>query len=498
LRSARKDVLGLLLLTAAALFVHGYHPYSEDAETYLPGIEKVLHPHLFPVGAEYFQLHAHLTLFPQLIAYSVRVLHLSLPWVLFLWQMTFFFLFLLACWELMQRVFPGIHARWAGVALIAALFTMPVAGAALYVMDPFLNPRNVIAFAEIFCVVRILERKYLQAALFIVFAVSIHPLMSAFSLSFCLLLAWSDRRTPEREVGEREAVEEEVVVARAATLALPVQKLFDAPTKAYDTVASTHRYQFLARWTWYEILGAVAPLIIFEWFGRMAKARGLRNLELLCRAMVIYGAAYFAAGLIVSVPHRLEVLSLLQPMRSLHLLYVLMLLFMGGFLGEYVLKNRVWVWLLLFVPLCAGMYAAQRTLYPASTHIEWPAAQPRNPWAQAFAWVRDHTPEQAIFALDPLYMHIDGEDANGFRAVAERSQLADGGKDSGVVEMFPQIGDSWMSQVQAQTGIDQFQRRDFDRLERQYGVTWAVLRQPGHADLDCPYQNTAVKVCRLP
>ena len=32
----------LLLLTAASLVVHGYHPFAEDAEIYLPGIEKTV------------------------------------------------------------------------------------------------------------------------------------------------------------------------------------------------------------------------------------------------------------------------------------------------------------------------------------------------------------------------------------------------------------------------------------------------------------------------
>jgi hypothetical protein len=95
-------------------------------------------------------------------------------------------------------------------------------------------------------------------------------------------------------------------------------------------------------------------------------------------------------------------------------------------------------------------------------------------------------------------MTAPGEDANGFRAIAQRSQLADGTKDSGVVEMFPQIADSWMAQVQAQKGVDQFRREDFVRLERQFGATWAVLRQPGYDQLDCPYKNQVVMVCRLP
>jgi hypothetical protein len=246
------------------------------------------------------------------------------------------------------------------------------------------------------------------------------------------------------------------------------------------------------------MLGAIAPIFIFWGFGLVARARRMRNLELLSRAMAIYGAIYFIAGLAVSIPHRLEVFSLLQPMRSLRLLYVLMLLFGGGLLGEYVLRRRMWRWIALFLPLSAGMCWAQRALYPASAHIEWPQAQPRNPWVQAFEWARDHTPEDAVFAIDPYYMTAHGEDANGFRAIAQRSQLADGTKDSGVVEIFPQIADSWMAQLQAQTGVDQFRREDFVRLERQYGATWAVLRQPGYGQLDCPYKNQVVMVCRLP
>jgi hypothetical protein len=67
-----------------------------------------------------------------------------------------------------------------------------------------------------------------------------------------------------------------------------------------------------------------------------------------------------------------------------------------------------------------------------------------------------------------------------------------------VLALFPQIGDSWFAQVRAQTGIDDFQAQDFARLKQQYGVSWVVLRQPGRAGLDCPYQNAVVRVCRLP
>ncbi len=494
-----KECLGLLGLTAAAFAIDGYHPFSEDAETYLPAVEKLLHPNLFPTGSEYFQMHAHLTLFPQLLAYTVRIGHMSLPWALFFWQALSFFLFILACWKLMGRVFANPVANWAGVGLVVALSTMPVAGTALYPMDPFLNPRNIIAFAQIFAILRVIERRYVQAGLFLLFGFSIHPLMTAFAASFCLAVVVIDQWAEVREPAKDQLAVREIAPAAPAILLFgSFDELFKPPSGAYDLVAGNHRYQFLSRWTWYELLGAIAPLFIFWGFSQIARVRKMRHLEVLSLGMIVYGLIYFVIGLVVSLPHRLEVLALLQPMRSLQLLYIVMLLIGGGLLGEYVLRKKVWRWVVLFLPLSAGLCYAQRAIYSATTHIEWPTAGPTNPWEQAFQWARNNTPEQAVFAIDPNYMGIEGEDSQGFRAIAERSQLADDGKDSGVVEMFPQVGSSWLAQVRAQSGIKQFKRADFERLERDYGVSWVILQQPGNDDLDCPYKNTVVMVCRLP
>jgi len=136
--------------------VHGYHPFAEDAEIYLPGVEKILHPELFPVGQEFFLSHAKLTLFPNLVALSLRVTHLPLETGLFLWHLASIFLLLLACWELSRLFFQNTAARWSGVCLVAALLTIPVAGTALYILDQYLNPRNLAAFAGIFMLARTL------------------------------------------------------------------------------------------------------------------------------------------------------------------------------------------------------------------------------------------------------------------------------------------------------------------------------------------------------
>jgi hypothetical protein len=476
-----KDFFLLSLLTLGALLVHGYHPWVEDAEIYLPGVEKILHPELFPFNAQFFESHAHLTFFPNFIAASVRLSHLPLDVVLLCWQLTSIFLLLLACWQLISKCFADPRARWAGVTTVAALLTVPVAGTALYIMDQYINPRNLVAFAAIFAIAKVIDGKYFQAGLFLGFAAAIHPLMPAFVLSYCAVLL---------------CIKE---FDRRFTLAclLPFGISFGPPSQAYHQVALSHSYFYLLRWHWYEWLGVVAPMALLWCFSRMARSRQLRNLDLLCRALIVYEIVYLLAGVLLSVPARFESLARLQPMRSLYLLYVLFFLFAGGLLGEYVLKNRVWRWAVLFVPLCAGMFLAQRALFPASTHIEWPGAAAKNQWVQAFDWIRTNTPRDAIFALDPFHMNIPAEDANGFRAIAQRSMLADAVKDSGAVSMFPTMAEEWLKQVQSQSGWKTFQSQDFRRLQAEYGIDWVVLQQPLAAGLDCPYQNAAVLVCRV-
>jgi hypothetical protein len=139
----------------------------------------------------------------------------------------------------------------------------------------------------------------------------------------------------------------------------------------------------------------------------------------------------------------------------------------------------------------------QLLAFPASAHIEWPGVQNQNEWVQAFEWIRESTPPGAYFALNPLYLELPGEDVHGFRAISERSRLADMVKDSGAVSMFPGLAEGWWEQVSALEKWKSFQVADFQRLKSRYGVDWAVVEQPGVAGLDCPYRNVAVQVCRV-
>ncbi len=183
-------------------------------------------------------------------------------------------------------------------------------------------------------------------------------------------------------------------------------------------------------------------------------------------------------------------------MRFLHLLYLLFVLLAGGLLGQKLLRTHRLRWAALFLPLAAVMFCAQRQTYPSSAHLEFPGAVPSNPWLQAFDWIRENTPITGFFAIGPRYMQRPGEDFHSFRALAERSVLADITKDASVVTQVPSLAPLWLEQVEAQSGWERFGTRDFERLHARFGVDWLVLEQPGVSGLDCPYQNKALRVCR--
>ena len=472
----------MLLLTVIALLIHGYHPYAEDAEIYLPGVLKILNPSLFPANAEFFGEHAGHTLYPNLIAFAVRATHLPLPWVAFLGQVICIFLLLAASWRLASALFEGDRARWAAVASMAALLTLPIAGTALYILDQYLNPRNLAAFAVLFAVAEVLRRKYGRALLWLVLAAVLHPLMASFGILFCVWLILLDQFHPR-------------MLGFAAMF--PFGVTLDPPPAAYHQIALRQPYFYIQRWHWYEWLGVIGPVMLFWMLARFARRREMNNLELVSRAVIPFVLAATAAATVLSIPARFEALARLEPLRCLALTYMLLVVIGGGLLGQHILKSHTWRWLVLFVPLSLGMYFAQRQLFPTSAHVEWPWAQPRNQWAQAFEWIRGNTPVDALFALDPRHMELPGEDENGFRARAERSRLADLVKDKGACSMFPPLAVGWLEQVEDQKNWKQFGKADFERLRQKYGVSWVVVEQPAPAGMECPYQNAAVRVCRV-
>ena len=491
--------LALIALFAAfAFLVMGYHPGLEDDAFYLAAIKKNLNPVLFPHDSDFFTVQFQATIFDKLVALSVRLSHLPLAWVVLLWQLGAVFFVLHGCWRISRRCFSDPPAQWAAAALIAALLTLPVSGTGISLADQYLHPRTLATAAILAAIVAVLDRRLGRVGILLAIAFFIHPIMAGFGISLCVFLLWNQRAIRLR--GQSS-------VAAAAAILFPLRWMFEPGSDAWRQAASTRSFYYLARWEWYEWLGVFAPLVLLYAFRRFLRRRaGTENgtLLLLVSSLLSYGVFQTIAGLVIMFPSSLERLRPFEPMRYMHLLYLFFFLMVGGLLGRYVLDRRLYRWALLFLPLSAGMFYAQRQMYPATEHFEFPGAATSNAWLQAFAWIRQNTPVDSLFALDPHYIELPGEDYHGFRALAERSVLADYVKDGGMAARVPRLAPRWVKEVTAQTGWRNFQPADFYRLNKDFGVTWFVFsraddqfsyRQVSH--FWCLYQNDDVQVCHL-
>ena len=483
------DFLGALIFTALGFLVMGYHPGLEDDGVYLTAVKADLNPALFPYNANFFRLQIEATVFDQWMAHFVRWTRIPLAWAELIWQWAALFLILWAAKNIANRLFEEEQARWGGVAMIAAMFTLPVTGTALYLVDQHLHPRSLATAMILLAVWRILDEKRWQSVPLLVVAFLFHPLMAAMGISFCFFLTVVlVDRVRERVRGWK--------ISMAAII--PLGWVFEPGNPGWRKALDLKAYETLYKWTWYEWLGALAPLFLFWLLWRYARRHAKTMLARFALAVLIYGIFQQALAMALLWPGFLVRVTPLQPMRYLHLGYFFFVLTAGCLLGKFALKRSVWRWAATLIIANSCMYASQRAEFAGSQHFEMPWRQPVNPWLQAFAWVRANTPENAYFALDPHYLEAPGEDYHSFRALAERSQLADAVKDASVVTQVPELGPEWVSQTDAEEGWASFRLGDFEHLRAKFGVDWVLVSNPMANSLACRWHNNELAVCQIP
>ncbi|HWG21227.1 MAG TPA: hypothetical protein VG225_11920 [Terracidiphilus sp.] len=493
-------VFPVLLFSLLGFLTMGYHPGAEDDGVYLASIKADLNPALFPHDAAWFQLQMRSSIFDTCMAHFVRASHLSVDWAELLGQIFSLLLIMAASWSILSRLFSRASARWGGLALLSGLLTLPVAGTALYIADQYLHPRNPATALILFAVARILARRRVQAVPLLLGAFLLHPMMGAFGISFCCILALthSSRARSAAQSLRASLSRRPAQVAAPMAALVPLGWMFQPPSSAWLDAMSTRHWFHLYQWTWYEWLGALGPLVLFGLLIRLARRNGNSTLARFAAAVLIYGVFQQLVAMILNGPRALVVLSTLEPMRYLHLVYVFLVLIGGALLGQHLLQARAARWAAFLVLIYGPMFAVQRQLFAATPHLELPGRATSNPWLQSFDWVRRNTPTGAFFALGPRYMAEPGEDMHSFRALAERSVLADALKDTSVISKAPDLAPLWRRQIDAQAGWNGFQLPDFERLKAQFGVDWVLLAYPPPAGLPCPWRNQGLSVCRIP
>jgi len=479
-----------LLLAVVAILIHGYHPFAVDGSIYVPAIKKQLNPDLYPRDAEFFLFPARLSIFARLIADSVRITHLPLEYMLLLWHTVTIAAFFAACWRLCHLCFATSWRALHGTLLMGALLTIPVAGTSLMIWDPYLTSRSFSTPAVLMAICCVLERKLARAGTWLLVAAMVHPLMAAFGGVFVVTLYALENRN-WRLIAATGFVSAALVVA-GMWWARGVQI---APE--YREAVLTRSYFFLSRWTWYEIFGLIAPLVLFGLMLRYRRREQDPRVANCLLASLLCGVFFLAIGLAISETPNLLVIAKFQPLRAFHLLYILLFLLPVNVFLVKVTDGRPTAAAGLLTAVVALMFVVQQQTFPASPHVELPWSRSANDWVQAFDWVRSNTPRNAVFALDSRYTEVRGEDCQGFSARAERSSLPDISKAGGVAALFPGLATDWARETKATSEIEDLATERGQRVLEAAGASWILLQRQEAGRLDCPYENAAVAVCRL-
>jgi membrane protein implicated in regulation of membrane protease activity len=502
-------ILLVSALTLFALAIDGYHPYAEDGGLYMAGVKHLLDPALYPHSASFVLEPMRFSLFAPMVAGLVRLTHLALPLALLALHLASIWATLFAAWMLSARCWTTRQARTGAVALLACWLALPLAGTALLLMDPYLTARSISTPCMILALVSVLDstaqygakrRGFLIWAASIVLAAAMHPLMAAYALGASLVLLCV--RSSSRSVRVWATV---ALCAAALGLAAALHAIAPPESPDYARVALTRSYWFLAEWRWYEVLGLAAPLAILAalaWGQRSARDEEEKTRHSLSRMAVAIGlTAAVVALLFARADASTHLVARMQPLRVFQIVYLVMIVALGAKLGESVLQRSAWRWPLALALLGAPMLVAAYAAYPNSRHIEMPWRTPQkdtqNSWSRAFLWIRVNTPKDALFALDPDYINAPDEDAQCFRAIAERSALADYSKDGGEASIAPGLTPEWIAGQRAQRNLSS--ETDAARVAalQPLGVSWMVLDSATPTAFDCPYRNSAVQVCRL-
>lgn len=493
-------------LTLLAVGVHGYYPYAEDGGLYLAGVKRVLHPDLYPHWSGFTTAQMRFSLFAPMVAFLVRATHISVMGMMLLLYVGSIWAVLFAAWQIAVRCYSRMEERLGAVTLLALLLTVPVGGTSLMLMDPYVSARSISTACSLLALmaasdiadqisrrVRVRGGSVAVCLGSIFLALLVHPLMAAYALGCVLALLIANLI-----VGRPQWAA--YVILGAVTLGTAILLMSFTPSTppGYMEVARTRTYWFLSEWHWYELAGLIIPLAVlaFDRFGRgnlsSETVRSFAQMGLIAGALSIVVALGFAR-----IDMSSYAVARLQPLRVFQTIYVITIVSVGAALGRNVLKRDSWRWAALIVIAGGGMAAVQLSVFPSSSHVDFPWMEPSNGWEQAFLWIRSNTSKDAVFAMDANYIDAPGEDSQNFRAIAERSAIPDYSKDGGVASIAPDLTPEWLAGERAQRGLDHANDKERSSALRSFGVHWVVLTRDATTAFPCDYMNSVVKVCRV-
>ncbi len=243
------------------------------------------------------------------------------------------FLLLYAAYELARECFRSERARWGGVGLLAAVLSVPVAGTALLIADSYLTARSLSTPLVLMAIACFLGARNRAACLWLLAAFVIHPQMAIYGAGFGMLFTLGCRARERLRFAETAPV--------LPLFVFPLLGGLQPAQGAYREALASRAYFLVTTWHWWEWLGVCGPLIVLAICARVPANAVSPAFFRACRTLIWLGVAATAAAFVLASANDLAYLLRLQPMRSFHVIYIVLFMVLGGLAGEYVLRRHV-------------------------------------------------------------------------------------------------------------------------------------------------------------
>ena len=268
--------------------------------------------------------------------------------------------------------------------------TVPIAGTALVIADPYLTARSLSTPTTIFAIDSFMRGQRTGTFLWIVLTVLVHPQMAAFAVGFLVFLYWTNHESPAATLKHSFSAS----TAGALPSRWPQGFNFNPAQGTYREVLYSRTFFFAALWHWYEWIGVVLPLSILYAFTRIHPRATLPAFQRICRALVPFGI--FDARI-----SPVELNSLSNEFRALAADAIL-----PPDLRSLLSACGRRLWRIRFERSCLALVGTLRIAgyryvcrkpseFCQQSCIIWPVGGSKNPWVSAFRWIRNNTPRDA-------------------------------------------------------------------------------------------------------
>ena len=427
----RSLALGVILVPAFAVLVTansaGYRFGVSDQAFYVPAVERLITPALFPRDRALIDSQARLTVSDDAIARIAIATGADLPTLFFLGFLLTAVVFAVAVLAIGSRYYAS---PWTSAALLLALtFRHRLLETGVNSFEGYFHPR-VLAFAVgLAAVAACLGGRRIAALTLAAAAFVVHPTTGGWFIVW-IAVALGSLTAHRWRVAAGAAV---VGLLGILTVWIVAPDRFATMDAAWLEVLRSRRYLFTTEWslaTWVvDLLPAVALIAGFT-------ARARQGLVAPAERGVFAGAMALLAIFVLTLPFvaahvalaiQLQISRVFWPIELLTTVYIVWAVAEGPWLAS--LRARTVPMLLVFI-LAAGSAARGGYILAVETHR--PLARlnlPDGDWQRVATWARTSTPVSAHFLIDPTDLDREGV---SFRVTAARDVFIEPSKDPSI------------------------------------------------------------------